>query len=106
MDGWLQYFKLANIWAKLRDMDGWIRNRLRYYIWKRWKKPDRRRRAFIQMGISPDDAYAWSRSRKGGWAITQSPIMRCTVTDERLARKGYRSFTDTFEKLRYAKGTA
>jgi len=102
-NGWLQYFKIANIWNKLRDLDGWIRNRLRYCIWKQWKKPDRRRRAYIQLGADLEHAYAWSRSRKGGWAIAQSAVMKTTVTEKQLRRKGYISFLETFEKLRYAK---
>nr|WP_216650040.1 hypothetical protein [Lewinella sp. W8] len=44
-------------------------------------------------------AYAWSRSRMGGWAIAQSPIMGTTVTEARLAQRGYRSFTKYYEQL-------
>lgn len=33
--GWLQYFRMASIQLKLRDLDGWLRNRLRYCIWSR-----------------------------------------------------------------------
>lgn len=31
--GWLTYFKGSSIVGKLRDVDGWLRNRLRYCIW-------------------------------------------------------------------------
>lgn len=99
MTGWLGYFRLGKIWAKLRDLDGWIRNRLRYCIWKQWKKPDRRMRAFRQLGIPKGMSYAWSRSRMGGWAIAQSPIMGTTVTKARLESRGYRSFTAYYEQL-------
>ena len=33
--GWLGYFRMASIHGKLKDLDGWIRNRLRYCIWSR-----------------------------------------------------------------------
>ena len=33
--GWLNYFRLASIHSKLKELDGWIRNRLRYCIWSR-----------------------------------------------------------------------
>jgi len=41
--GWLNYFqgdalslpKCTSIQGKLRDVDGWLRNRLRYCIWSR-----------------------------------------------------------------------
>ena len=38
--GWLNYFRMASISGKLRDIDGWLRNRLRYCIWADWKKPE------------------------------------------------------------------
>jgi len=35
--GWLQYHRIASIQEKLKDVDGWVRNRLRCCIWKQWK---------------------------------------------------------------------
>ena len=96
--GWVNYFKYAHISAKLKKLDAWVRNRLRYCIWKHWKKPNKRMRSYIRLGISKKQAYAWSRSRMGGWAIAQSPIMRTTVTIERLKRRGYHSFSEQFQK--------
>jgi hypothetical protein len=34
--GWLNYFQGTSIQGKLRDLDGWLRNRLRYCIWHDW----------------------------------------------------------------------
>lgn len=67
--GWLNYFRGTSIQGKLRDLDGWLRNRLRYCIWKNWKKPERRRKNLIRLGVDSEHAYQWSRTRKGGWAI-------------------------------------
>jgi len=99
--GWVNYFNLSSMWNKIRDLDGWIKSRLRYFIWKKWKKPNRRQRAFLQMGINKTDAYSWSRSRKGGWRLAQSPIMTTTVTNERLEKRGYQSILKRFEKAHY-----
>ncbi len=96
--GWVNYYKFANISTKLKALDTWVRNRLRYCIWKHWKKPNKRMRSFIRLGIAKGQAYAWSRSRMGGWAIAQSPIMKTTVTVVRLAKRGYLSFTVQFQK--------
>jgi group II intron reverse transcriptase/maturase len=99
--GWLNYFKLSSMWNKIKLLDGWIKNRLRYFIGKKWKKPNRRMRAFIQLGRNQDDAYSWSRSRLGGWRIAQSPIMTTTITNERLEKRGYQSVLKMFENLHY-----
>ncbi len=97
--GWLNYFRGASIVGKLRELDGWLRNRLRYCIWHDWKKPERKRKNLIQLGVDYTDAYAWSRSRMGGWAIAQSPILKTTITIQRLKRKGYISLSDQYQMI-------
>ncbi len=89
--GWLNYFRGTNIMGKLRDIDGWLRNRIRYCIWHDWKKPERKRKNLIRLGVDQDHAYMWSRTRKGGWATAQSPILGTTITLKRLKQKGYES---------------
>jgi len=61
--GWLNYFRGTSIQGKLRDLDGWLRNRLRYCIWTDWKKPERKRKNLIRLGVDQDHAYSWSRTR-------------------------------------------
>ena len=100
MYGWINYFKHANIHNKLKDLDSWVRSRLRYCVWHHWKKPNKRMRSFIRLGINKGIAYAWSRSRMGGWAIAQSPIMRMTITLKRLEQRGYMSFLNYYHKAR------
>ena len=94
--GWLNYFRGTSITGKLRDVDGWVRNRLRYCIWHDWKKPERKRKNLIRLGVDQEHAYAWSRTRKGGWAIAQSPILSTTITLERLQQRGYQSMSAMF----------
>jgi group II intron reverse transcriptase/maturase len=98
-DGWLNYFRMASIQGKLKDIDGWIRNRLRYCVWHQWKKPERKRKNLIKLGVEQEMAYQWSRSRMGGWAIAQSPILRTTITIERLCKRDYQSLLSYYEKV-------
>lgn len=98
--GWLSYFRGTSIDGKLRALDGWLRNRLRYCIWHDWKKPERKRKNLIRLGVDQDHAYAWSRTRKGGWAVAQSPILGSTITLQRLKQRGYISLTEHPEKNR------
>jgi RNA-directed DNA polymerase len=97
--GWLHYFRGTSITGKLRDIDGWLRNRLRYCIWHDWKKPERKRKNLIRLGVDHNHAYAWSRTRKGGWAIAQSPILGTTITLKRLKQRGYQSLTEVYIEL-------
>jgi RNA-directed DNA polymerase len=97
--GWINYFRMASMQAKLKELDGWLRNRLRYCIWEDWKKPERRRKNLIRLGIHNGQAYAWSRTRMGGWAVAQSPILRTTITIARLIKRGYESLLSYYEKV-------
>jgi RNA-directed DNA polymerase len=94
--GWINYFRMASIYGKLREVDSWLRNRLRYCIWKDWKKPERKRKNLIRLGVPGGQAYAFSRTRKGGWAIAQSPILLTTITIKRLQKRGYESLLDYY----------
>lgn len=97
--GWLNYFRMASIQCKLKELDGWLRNRLRYCIWHYWKKPERKRKNLIRLGVEHQMAYQWSRSRMGGWAIAQSPILGTTITLKRLSHRGYEPLLLYYEKV-------
>ena len=96
--GWINYFRPASIHAKLKKLEEWLRNRLRYCIWHHWKKPERKRKNLIRLGIDQDLAYAWSRTRMGGWAVAQSPILLTTITVKRLKMKGYLSLIEYYKR--------
>lgn len=98
--GWVESRKIANIQNKLAEVDGWVRNRLRYCVWHHWKKPERKRKNLIRLGVEQGQAYAWSRSRMGGWAIAQSPILGTTITVERLEKRGYVSLSELYKKVK------
>jgi RNA-directed DNA polymerase len=97
--GWLNYFRMASIQGKLKELDGWLRNRLRYCIWHNWKKLERKRKNLIRLGVEIQRAYQWSRNRMGGWAVAQSPILGTTITLERLSKRGYEPLLKYYEKV-------
>ncbi len=97
--GWLNYFKLAKISGQSNKIDGWIRNRLRYCIWHHWKKPIRKVKNLIRLGIPYDMAMGWGRTRMGGWRVACSPILRTTITEKRLEKRGYISLKSIYSKL-------
>jgi hypothetical protein len=72
----------------------------------REKKPERKRKNLIRLGVDPDHAYQWSRTRiacpglpGGGWATAQSPILGTTITLERLRKRGYEALLTYYEKI-------
>jgi group II intron reverse transcriptase/maturase len=97
--GWLGYFRMASITGKLKELDAWVRNRLRGCIWHDWKKPERKRKNLIRLGVDPEHAFQWSRTRMGRWAVAQSPILVTTITLERLRKRGYEAMLDLYLKI-------
>lgn len=102
--GWINAFRMASIQNKLEDIDGWVRNRLRYCIWHHWKKLERKRKNLIRLGVEQGKAYAWSRTRMGGWAVAQSPILGTTITVDRLKQRGYVSLLDIYKQITPVRG--
>ena len=69
--GWINYFKHASIHGKLKRMDEWMRNRLRYCIWQHWKT-DRSRRVNVQWTFK-------GRNREAG-GLARDPYVRWCET--------------------------
>lgn len=97
--GWVNYFRMASIHGKLKEVDSWVRKRLRYCIWHHWKKPERRRKNLMRLGVNYALARAWSRTRMGGWAVAQSPILNTTITLDRLRKRGYEAMLEYYFKV-------
>jgi group II intron reverse transcriptase/maturase len=97
--GWVQYFRLAKIRWKLNSLDAWVRCRIRYCIWHFWKKPKRRCKSLIRLGVEPIRARLWSYTRMGGWATACSPILKTTITNSRLERRGYMAMTKILDSI-------
>jgi hypothetical protein len=53
----------------------------------------------IRLGVDHDHAYSFSRTRMGTWAVALSPIMRTTITIERLQKRGYEAMSNYYLKI-------
>ena len=99
MTGWLAYFGIARMKNTIAEWNGWLRRRIRMYIWKQWKKPKTRAQNLIKLGMEPWKAYRNGNTRKGYWAVAGSGILNTTITDKRLAQAGYFDILAKYESL-------
>jgi group II intron reverse transcriptase/maturase len=97
--GWVNYFKLADMKRLLTQVDEWYRRRIRMIIWKQWKRIRTRLRNLIKLGIVKYKAWEFANTRKGYWRIANSPILKTSITNERLKQAGYIFFTDYYRKV-------
>ena len=91
MQGWLNYYGLANCKKHIMKLESWLRRRIRMCIWKTWKRLRTRMRSLIKLGIPKRKAYEWANTRKGYWQIAGSPILARSITNRLLELRGYRS---------------
>jgi RNA-directed DNA polymerase len=104
--GWTAYFALADHPRPLRDLDEWLRRRLRQVRWKEWKRPAARRRNLRALGIPERSAREWAASRKGYWRIAGSAPLQRALPNAYWTTTGLRTFTDSYHRFRDATRTA
>ena len=94
--GWVNYFKIADMKSLLGRIDQWLRHKIRCYIWKSWKKPKVRRQKLEQLGLSKEKARMVSGSREGLWRVSGYQDMNRAITNKKLSRAGYPTFTQYY----------
>ena len=98
--GWVNYFKLANMKRKLRDLDGWLRRRIRMVTWKRWKRVRSRFKNLKRAGIKEWQAWQWANTRLGYWRVAGSWILTRAIPDKLIERWGFLSFSAYYASVR------
>jgi len=72
--GWVGYFGLQEFRYLFRDLDAWIRSRLRSTQLKKWKKPRTFQRIMIKAGFDPHEAHrVWLKMNR--WqSVMRRPV--------------------------------
>jgi RNA-directed DNA polymerase len=86
--GWRGYFGFCQTPAVLRDLDSWIRHRLRCLQWKQWKVYRRRKTELLKRGINPELAHTTAFSAKGPWRISHTPGVRIALNNQFFEQLG------------------
>jgi RNA-directed DNA polymerase len=73
LEGWYEYFGFAEAQSGFKELDSWIRRRLRCYQWKQWGR--RRYRELRRRGVSRDLAWNTVKSAHGPWRVSHSPAL-------------------------------
>jgi group II intron reverse transcriptase/maturase len=100
INGWLSYYRIADIKTHLERISGWLRRRIRQIYWKRWKRVRTRCENLIRLGVPRDKAYQWANTRKGYWRIAGSQILKTTLTNRYFETLGFPNILKRYEELR------
>jgi RNA-directed DNA polymerase len=99
--GWIGYYRLVETHTVIRDLDSWIRRRLRCFMVKRWiKNCHTRYKRFVAMGVNVKDALAMAASRKGPWALSNAKPSKVAMPNQFFAEQGLLSLLHQYEAVR------
>ena len=97
--GWVNYFATDSAKHLMKELDQYVRVRLRICKWKQWKKRRTRALNLRKLGIPANKAYQWSFSR--GYIRTAiSPVLQRSLTNDYFQKKGYNGFLNTYTWLK------
>jgi RNA-directed DNA polymerase len=86
MLGWQGYFNVTQVRYILRELDSWVKRRLRCYLWKQWGR--RGYRELRKLGVSRDLAWNTAKSAHGPWRLSRSPGLAFALPAKYFARLG------------------
>jgi group II intron reverse transcriptase/maturase len=85
--GWVGYFGIQEFKYLFRDLDAWIRSRLRSMQLKKWKKPGKFQRIMIKAGFDPKDAHrVWIKMNR--WQSVMRRPVRFVMNLEWFRERG------------------
>jgi RNA-directed DNA polymerase len=84
--GWYAYFGFAEAQSRCKELDSWVRRRLRCSVWKPWGR--RRSRELRKPGVSQDLAWKTCTSAHGPWRLSRSPALAIALSGHACDRLG------------------
>ena len=93
--GWSNYFCLSQTLKKFKDLDSWIRSRLRMCLMKMWKRSKTRKRNMLNLGLPKEWAGSYASSRY--WHMTQLQHTLFVLNNDFWKQQGYKGISYYFE---------
>jgi len=97
--GWVNYFALAAVKSICRDLDSWIRRRLRCFVWKQWKTYANRLHHLRKAGLGPWLAWGMVSGKHGPWNVSGSPALTRAIPNQYLEEQGYKNLLERYLAL-------
>ena len=90
LTGWRGYFGFCQTPEQLRNLEGWVRRRLRCLAWAQWRTGRRRYTALRQHGIGPSLAATTTAAahRHGPWRLSRHPALQAALSNAFSAASG------------------
>ena len=91
LKGWRGYFGFCQTPSVLRELDGWIRRRLRAIVWKQWKRGPARVDELRRRGVGRVMAVRTVACPHGPWRLANSPALTTALPNRFFTSLGLSS---------------
>ncbi len=101
LQGWINYFRLAEVKGIFEELDGWIRRKLRNILWRQWRRRWTRARKLMHRGL--DSARAWKSATngRGPWWNSGASHMNQAFPRSFFDRCGLVNLLDELRRLQH-----
>ena len=97
--GWLGYFGLDQVKTTFRDLDKWLRRRVRACYLKQWRKSKTRLKKLVSLGVCPRVARGSAMSGKGPWRLSMTTAVQRALSNEYLDQEGLFNLEEFWKSL-------
>lgn len=101
IQGWMAHYGQGLKFDDAVKLDGWIRRRLRMCYWKQWRKPRRRIRELIKLGVRKREAISLGLSRKSYWHLSKTLATNCGLGNTHFENSGLISMRKLWCKIHH-----
>lgn len=92
--GWIAYFGICETPSVLKNLDAWIRRRIRCLIWRQWKTGKKRFQQLVARGLDRQTASKLAGSHKGPWHTSHSKPLDTALSNAYLSSLGLPSLVN------------
>ena len=96
LQGWINYYSIADAKSMTETLDRWIRRRMRRVLWVQWKHPWTRRLKLMAAGLPEEQAVRSAFNDRGPWYNAGAPHMHLAYPNSYFRRLGLFSLHDKF----------
>jgi RNA-directed DNA polymerase len=97
--GWIGYFALAETPSVVKELDEWVRRRLRLCLWRQWRRIRTRYRELRSLGVPERNVHVLANTRSGPWRIAGGALNRF-LNAAFWRQQGLESVTAQYHRLR------
>lgn len=99
LKGWMGYFRVTEAPSVLRELDKWIRRRVRLCVWLTWKRVRTRIRKLRSFGVAEWRVRMTANCRRGPWYIAGGSVITSALSNQWLKEQGLISLHDRWQQL-------